>query len=125
MAETVKEFFDRFVRDFATFDGRLIASRYIAPYSAVSFDGDIWLCNSEFELVEYFQSLLDRHKSNGVVCCKCEDIVHELLGNSCILASVSWTMMDSEGKTVSHWRESYNLIKTDSGLKIFTSIDHS
>lgn len=124
MLEDIKEFFDRFVTDFSSFDGALIASRYRAPYLAVTSDGDIWECPAPSDLVEYFQSLLDKHSADGVTCTKYENLEFTAIGKSCFLASVTWTMMDDAGGTVSTWRESYNLIKTENGLKIFTSIDH-
>ena len=124
MIDDIKEFFDRFVDDFSSFNGTLIASRYRAPYLAVSSDGDIWECAARPELVEYFQSLLDKHLEDGVTCCKYQDLETYSIGKSCFSASVTWTMMNKSGETVSTWRESYNLIRTDDGLKIFTSIDH-
>jgi len=125
MLDDIKVFFDRFVDDFSLFDGRVIANRYLVPYIAVSSDGDVWLCNKESEVVTYFQSLLDRHKSQGVVACKYHDLECVPIGNSCFLATVTWTMMGSENCVISTWRESYNLINRETGLKIFTSIDHS
>ena len=124
MLDDIKKFFDCFVEDFSSFDGKLIASRYLAPYTAVSRDGDLWLCATQEESEIYFQILLDRHSSSGVVRCKYEDLDCSSLGSNCFLATVTWTMMSEEGETVSSWRESYNLIKTDSGLKIYTSVDH-
>ena len=120
----IKKFFDRFVADFPSFDGKVISERYLAPYTAVTRDGALWVCNDSVDLVEYFQTLLDKHSSEGVVACKYEDLETQEIGNRCFLASVTWTMMGEEGDTISNWRESYNLIETDSGLRIFTSIDH-
>ena len=124
MLDDIKDFYDRFVKDFSSFDGQLIASRYMTPYTAVSRDGDLWLCQTTYELVEYFQSLLDRHSSQGVVRCTYEDLQFATVGNRCFLATVTWSMLDNKDQIVSNWRESYNLIQTDGGLKIFTSIDH-
>jgi len=124
MADNIKEFFDRFVVDFSSFDGELIASRYIAPYTAMSPVGDAWQCSSRPELIEYFQSLLDKHSGEGVVRCEYTDLESYVVGNRCFFASVTWSMLDANDKAVSNWRESYNLVKTDEGLKIFTSIDH-
>ena len=124
MQDNMKAFFDRFAEDVSSFSGTLIAERYVAPYTVVSRDGDIWLCSDEIEVVDYFQSLLDKHKAEGVARCKYEDLVFSPIGNSCFQATVTWTMMKEDGSTVSNWRESYNMIKTDDGLKIFTSIDH-
>lgn len=124
MLDDIKKFFDCFVEDFSSFDGDLIASRYLAPYTAVSRDGDLWLCSTPFELVEYFQSLLDRHSSQGVVRCTYEDLQFSSVGNRCFMASVTWSMISDSGEVISKWRESYNLINTQNGLKIYTSIDH-
>ena len=124
MVDNIKSFFDRFVTDFSSFDGELIADRYLAPYTAVSSGGDIWQCNSASELVTYFQSLLDKHSADGVICCKYTDLKSSPTGKSCFFATVTWTMMGEDEKLISTWSESYNLVNTDSGLKIFTSIDH-
>ena len=124
MSDDIKVFFDRFVEDFPSFSGKVIASRYIAPYTVMSSDGDIWQCNEPSDVEEYFQSLLDKHSSEGVLTCKYDDLEYSAIGNRCFLATVSWTMMGAEEKVISNWRESYNLLRTDFGLKIFTSIDH-
>ncbi|MFT6122466.1 MAG: hypothetical protein ACJASG_000989 [Oleiphilaceae bacterium] len=124
MAENVKEFFNRFVEDFPSFDGSVIASRYTAPYTAVSSDGELWHCTDPVEVKAYFQSLLDRHLSNGVLFLKYSDYECQTVGKSKYFATVTWSMMGAEDKVVSTWRESYNLVDTDAGLKIFTSIDH-
>lgn len=124
MFDDVKEFFDRFVEDLPSFDGAVIGNRYTVPYLAVSSDGEIWQCSERSEVVEYFQSLLDRHVTRGVLSAKYEDLECMPIGKSCFLATVTWTMMGAENSVISKWRESYNLIKKDSGLKIFTSIDH-
>lgn len=124
MSNEIKNFFDQFVEDFPTFDGGIISNRYMTPYTAVSRDGDLWLCASREDLVDYFQSLLDRHSSQGVAKCKYEELETTTLGDKCHKATVTWTMMTASDETVSNWRESYNLIETTDGLKIFTSIDH-
>lgn len=124
MQDEITEFFENFAADVSTFDGKIIANRYIAPYTVVSRDGDLWLCESEADIIDYFQSLLDRHNSQGVKACKCADIQFASIGDGCFMASVTWTMVNKEDEAVSHWRESYNLIRKDGELKIFTSIDH-
>jgi len=124
MADNVKDFFDCFVEDFPSFDGGIIANRYTAPYTAVTSDGELWECSDPVETVAYFQGLLDRHSASGVLFCKYSDFECQQLGKSNYFATVTWSMMGAEDKVISTWRESYNLVKTGSGLKIFTSIDH-
>lgn len=124
MHKDIQAFYDRFVEDFSTFDGKLIADRYQAPYTAVSRDGAAWLCSNEEELVDYFQSLLNKHSEQGVTHCKYEHLAYSSIGKNCYSATVTWTMMGDNNTTISTWRESYNLLDTPNGLKIFTSIDH-
>jgi hypothetical protein len=124
MNDDIKAFFDLYVEDIPKFEGAILAKKYIAPYTVMSRDGDAWLCNSIDETIDYFQILLDKHRADGVVACKYEDLDFRTIGDHCYLATVSWTMMGADGETISHWRESYNMVHTDSGLKIFTSIDH-
>jgi len=124
MIDNINVFFDQFVEDFPAFDGKVLATRYLAPYTAVSSDGDLWLCREYSDIVIYLQSLLDRHTSQGVVACRYEDLEYTEIGKSSFLVSVTWTMSGEENKLISKWRESYNLVKTDAGLKIFTSIDN-
>lgn len=124
MLEKLETFFNRFVSDIPAFDGELLAKLYHTPYVAFSKDADAWVCSSKAETVDYFQSLLDRHKAEGVASSKWEQLEWSAIGEHCFLATVTWTMMDADGNTVSHWRESYNLIETEDSFEIFTSIDH-
>lgn len=124
MLEQLEAFFNRFVTDIPAFDGALLARLYHTPYVAFSKEADAWVCSSKAETVDYFQSLLDRHKSDGVVSSKWEDLEWSAIGDRCYLATVTWTMSGAEGQTISRWRESYNLIKTEDSFEIFTSIDH-
>jgi len=124
MFTDIKAFYDQFVEDFSLFDAKVIASKYQAPYTAVSAEGDIWESKEADEILTYFQILLDKHASEGVVACKYENLECVAIGKSCFLATVTWTMMKAGGEVTSNWRESYNLVRTNDGLKIFTSIDH-
>lgn len=124
MLDEIKEFFDRFVDDVDLLDGSVVARRYLSPYTAVSRDGDLWLCMEHSDVVDYFTILVDKHAAEGVVRCKYEDLECEEVGSSGYFASVTWTMMRKDGSTVSTWRESYNFINRPTGLKIYTSIDH-
>jgi len=124
MFDDIKAFYDQFVEDFSLFDATIIANKYQAPYTSVSADGDIWESKEADEIVTYFQILLDKHASENVVSCKYENLECVAIGKRCFLATVTWSMMTAEGKVISNWRESYNLVQTDKGLKIFTSIDH-
>ena len=124
MQDALNAFFSSFAEDVPNFDAGLIAKRYHSPYVVMSASGDAWVCNEVAETIEYFQSLLDKHKSEGVVSCSFEALEWTAIGDHCVLASVAWTMSGSDGQAISNWRESYNMLSTEDGFKIFTSIDH-
>ena len=120
----VKIFFDNFVTDFKSFDGRIIASRYFAPYISVSSDGSLKSFSEQVDIEQYFQKLLDDYAQQGVISCSYEELESIPIGNSCMLATVTWSMISRDGEAVTTWRESYTLVNTTLGFKIFTSIDH-
>ena len=124
ISSDVKIFFDNFVTDFTTFDGRIIASRYLAPYISVSSDGSLKSFSEQVDIEQYFQKVLDDYAQQGVMSCSYDDLESVLIGNNCMLATVTWSMISCDGEAVTAWRESYTLVKTAVGFKIFTSIDH-
>lgn len=124
ISSDAKIFFDNFVTDFTTFDGRIIASRYLAPYISVKSDGSLKSFSEQVDIEQYFQKLLDDYAQQGVISCSYEELESVPIGNSCMLATVTWSMISRDGETVTTWRESYTLVNTRLGFKIFTSIDH-
>ena len=122
--DEVKKFFDRFESDFVSFDGKVISSRYCVPYTAVDSEGSLKLYQSLQEIELSFQEYLDDYHDKGIRSCKFSDLTVVKLGSICFFGSLTWHMLDQKGQVVESWRESYNLIKSNDGLKIFVSIDH-
>lgn len=125
MEERLIQFFDKFVLDFKSFDGSVIASRYLAPYTAISSDKKISLYKEHTDIVAYFTSILAAYKKQGVKYCTYNDFDFSAIGANVALATMDWQMMKEDGARVSSWRESYVLILSDGVFKIITSIDHS
>jgi len=46
------------------------------------------------------------------------------VGSQRSLGTVTWEMLDQDGKVLSRWRESYNLMRTEDALRFFASTDH-
>lgn len=117
-------FFDEFVEAFHSFDGHVIARRYLAPYQALQADGSVhWLASRE-EIGRYFQGIVDGYRRDGCRSCRYEDLAVMPVGANCLLATVTWQLAKDHGEVLSTWRESYNLARTGEGLRVLASIDH-
>ena len=120
----VQRFFDAFVSAFREFDGNLIAQRYAAPYLSLNAASVLQQFNTQEETGRYFQRIVDQYHLQGCRTCRFNDLEVTSLGSNCALASVTWELLRSDGSIISAWRESYNLMRTSDGFRIFASIDH-
>ena len=118
-------FFDEFVEAFGTFDGLVVAQRYHQPFIAVHADESIETMQDHSEISEYFQKFLDSYYLDGCRSCSYKDLVVIEVSDSCILATVTWELYDTNKSLVSSWRESYNIVSTNSKMLVLTSIDHA
>lgn len=121
----VQVFFEDFVAAFRAFDGLLIAQRYVAPYLSLSAEGALTQFNTQEQIGEYFHDIVARYHQEGCRACCFKDLAVTPLGSNSALASVTWELLRADGRLLSFWRESYNLMRTDDGLKIFASTDHA
>lgn len=124
-ATGVARFFDDFVAAFATFEGAMIAERYGTPYLACPTEGPVKLFGSRDEIVEYFQGVVDDYRDLGVRSCRYDDVDVVEMGRRCLLATVTWTLLDAEAQAVMSWRESYNLMRSADSLLVYASTDHT
>lgn len=122
--DRVRQFFDEFVADFCSFDGKIIATRYIAPYTAIDSDGKVRLFDRVDDIAVLFQGYLDAYYKQGIKTCSYRDFEVIAIGGKCVCATVTWDMLDQSGQVIESWRESYNIIDSVNTLKVFTSIDH-
>lgn len=123
--ELARRFFDEFVVAFATFDGALVAQRYLSPYLAFGGPDAARVFVSPGEIAAYFQGILDGYHSRGCRSCRYWYLEVVALGADCVLASVTWELLDASGAVVTHWRESYNLCRVDGRYRVFASTDHA
>ena len=123
--DRVREFFDAFVEAFRTFDGGVIASRYLPPYLAFHAPGSAQVFATGTDIAAYFQRILTDYHGRGCRSCRYEDLAVVPLGRDCVLATVTWELLAEDGAVVSAWRESYNLCLVDGGYRVFASTDHA
>jgi hypothetical protein len=117
-------FFDAFVSAFESFDGDEIARRYAAPYVSLHGDGSLECFETPVFISAYFQRVLDDYRQKGCRSCRFSNLDVAPLGHQCVLATVSWELLDEGEKVLSSWRESYCLRRINGVLEVFASVDH-
>ncbi len=118
-------YFDDFVAAFSTFNGELVARLFSHPYMAVGAAGNSTILESPAQTTLYFQQYLDDYKSKGSKSCRYDALEVVPIGASSALLSVTWTLLNYDGKTISSWLESYCVARTNGGLLAYASIDHA
>ncbi len=121
----VREFFDAFVAAFREFDGALVARRYATPFVSLDAQGGLRSFHTMAEIAGYFQSVLTAYHQQGCRSCRFGDLEVVAVGTRSALASVSWELLRADGSVASGWRESYNLLRSDQGWRVFASTDHT
>ena len=124
MKEELIQFFDKFVQDFKSFDGAVIADRYHAPYTAISSDKSVSLYQKQKDIEKYFATILADYKKRDTTYCTYTNFEFSAIGKKSALSTMDWNMMKSDRTPVTSWRESYVLIFDNAKWKIITSIDH-
>jgi hypothetical protein len=57
--------------------------------------------------------------------CRYDNVDVVEMGVRCLLATVTWTLLDADAQALISWRESYNLIRSADSLRVFASTDHA
>ena len=118
-------YFDAFVKAFQTFDGEIIAQRYLSPYLAMHADGTIECFSTNAEVAQYFQTVVDEYHVKGCRPCRYHDLDAVPVGNGSALATVTWELVHDDGSIISCWRESYTLSRIGGPMRAFASVDHA
>lgn len=109
---------------FKSFEGDEIARRYAAPYVALHGDGSLKCFETSALVSAYFQRVLDDYRQKGCCSCRFSNLDVAPLGQQCVLATVSWELLDEHEEVLSFWRESYSLRRINGLLEVFASVDH-
>ena len=123
--DAVVTFFDEFVEAFQSFSGEIIARRYLAPYFAVRADGRTDCFATDAEIVEYFQETVDAYHAQGGRTCRYTNLEVVPLSGHCAKGTVTWELLDGDGRVLNGWRESFNISRTGDEMKVFASVDHA
>lgn len=124
----IAEFFANFDQAFLSFDGSVIAERYVAPYLACDVDGTAVSYPDLDAVGEYFQAVVDHYHRMGVRSCRHRLLDVSSLGTAHLVGTVTWDLLDEAGDVVVSWRESYVLVRPGEGdgggLKVRVSTNH-
>jgi hypothetical protein len=120
----VSRFFDDFVEAFGTFSGARIATRYYVPGIALRGDGSIQSLQSRAEVERFFQAAVDSYQRDGCRGIQWRDLDVVPMGDRGVLATVTWDLLREDRTVLRHWRQSYNLVRVDTGWQIFASTYH-
>jgi hypothetical protein len=122
--DRARMFFDRFVTAFATFDSALIADLFATPGVSLRADGSITALTTREDVMRYYQAAIDGYHRNGCRACRWAHLEVTPIGSGSMLAAVTWELLHQDGNVMVTWRQSYCLIDTDDGLKVFASATH-
>jgi hypothetical protein len=120
-AAEITEFFDRFCREFASFDGRRVGRLFVTPSIALRSDGETQGFASQREIENYYQSALDRYRSSGCTECRWRDLQVAKIGEKSIVATVSWDLIGKDMSLLRKWRQAYFIARFSGQLKVYGS----
>ena len=86
-------FFDEFVEAFRSFNGTLIAERFLTPYLAFHTHSPAQVFMHRDETAAYFQRIVDNYHAEGCRSCRYQAMKVVPLGKDCALATVTWELL--------------------------------
>ncbi len=121
----VRDFFERFVAAFATFEATKVAELFATPGVALRRDGSLVPLTTRDDVLKYYQVVLDGYRQGGCVSCRWSDLKLTGMGKKSALAAVTWTLLRHDGSELAAWRQSYCLAPSRGGPQIFASAMHA
>lgn len=124
LRDEVSDFFDRFVRAFASFRGEEVAELYMVPSIAVRGDGSIECLMSRSRIESFFQAALDRYHADGCRSARFRELEVVPLDGRSAVGTVTWELLSDDDRVVRTWRQSYNLLRVQDGWRVVASVYH-
>ena len=120
----MSDFFGRQYDEAWKVDGNEIAKLYCAPTITVRGDGSIHCLQSQNELAQFFQGVLDTYRSQGFAGGTIHDLMVVPIGERSALATIKWKILRADGSLIREWRQSYNVVRLAEGWRILVSTFH-
>jgi hypothetical protein len=124
LSEEVRGFFEQYTKAFDSIDGHRIAALYYIPTVTMRGDGSIHCLQSRAELSGFFQSVADTYARDGYRSGSFKNLQVVPIGGRSALATMDWELRREDGSIIREWRQSYNVVRVDSGWQILVSTFH-
>jgi hypothetical protein len=124
LSEEVRGFFEQYAKAFDSIDGSRIAALYYSPTVTMRGDGSIHCLQSRGELARFFQGVADTYARDGYRSGSFKNLQVLPIGGRSALATMDWELRRGDGSVIREWRQSYNVVRVDSGWQILVSTFH-
>jgi hypothetical protein len=124
LREEIAGFFDGFVKAFISFSGAGIASLYFVPCFFLARDGSIQCLQSRADIEGFFRDAVDAYYGEGCRDIRFRELEVVPMGGRSVLGTVTWELLREDGSVLRQWRQSYNLVRVEKGLRIYCSTQH-
>jgi ketosteroid isomerase-like protein len=122
--DDARAFLGQYIRAFDSIDGARVAALYHEPCITMRGDGSIHCLQSREELARFFQGVADTYHRDGYRNSRFSNLEVTPIGGRSTLITVDWELLRQDGSPLRQWRQSYNLVRMDSGWQILVSTFH-
>jgi ketosteroid isomerase-like protein len=119
-----RAFLDQYNSAFASIDGEQIAALYHEPCITLRGDGSIHCLQSRAELSRFFQGVAETYRRDGYRTGRFSNVEVVPIGGRSALVTLDWEMQRDDASVIRQWRQSYNLVRVESGWQILASPFH-
>lgn len=123
--DLAKNYFDRFVAAFGTFDPARIADLFATPGVTVRADGSLIALTTREDVIRYYRAATEAYHRKGCRSCRWTHLEVASTGSRSMLATVTWDLFHEDGSAMTTWRQSYYLTQGADGPKAFASASHA
>src|SRR5258708_34403793 len=102
----VRDFFERFVAAFATFEATKVAELFATPGVALRRDGSLVPLTTRDDVLKYYQVVLDGYRQGGGVSCRWSDLKLTGVGKQSAVAAVPWSLLRHNAAEPAAWSQS-------------------
>jgi len=120
----VNVFYKAYAEAFHAVSGVRIADFYYTPCLAMRGDGSIHCFQSRPEIEKFFHGVADTYYKEGLRRSEFNNLEVVPIGGRCLLATMEWVFYRGDGSLLKQWRQSYNLVRVETGWQILASTYH-
>lgn len=120
----VEAFFDAYVAAFNKQSGHDIGALYAIPSVLMRGDRSVHGFHDRPAMESSLGQVAHGYRADGCVDWRWLDLHVLPIGSASVLASVTWQMLRDDDSVIRTWRHSYNLLRTEQGLRILAATFH-